>query len=736
MIKKTTAKKPGQAKGKTSARTRTRKRVNKNVSCDVCKVKPVKRKIAKKDKSGQIIKKSIGKLTVLFLIISLNWSGLAAIGETLAYFNDTETFLESTYSAGTLDFSLNQFNGFSPDVTPSQSASSTIELVNNGNLAFQYEASTSTISGDLDLCKELYLEVFLELEQIYTGNLSGLSLASSSLTVASSTTQSLDFIVSLVSSTSSLQDKTCNFDFEFRAWQKDQPSYDPKAGFSDAEIISNTVTSGNWEYIVINKVYYDVDDAHGDDPANEWVELYNPTDSSVDISGWKILDNHSEDLIPTSTSSIPALGYAIITGASSTFDYWDIPDQAVKIVLADGKIGNGLGNDNDMLILLDDAGNIVDQMNWGTPINGWPNYNSNLWDPGAAKVAEGNLLSREPNGYDTDQASDWTEFSLPSVTVIIPNGGEVWYVGATSTIDWQATNNNGDDNDLSIDIYYSADSGNTWGNIATSTENDGTYDWRVSLCLDDGSGSCYWVPSAKARIKIVATDYTKNFMLTAWDESDEDFCPPILYDSLTDEELELLEKMGLLPDDFINQEATDSDELIPETSEESEEDGEEIEKQRNKETKDANIANNGESEVEEPEMAEEDEDEAEFDEEEDDDLGGAVEESDNKEVEANDEPELELIENNQTDITEANALSTEDVIKGDDAEDSDNQIEEGDEIDAQDEIKTDELDEPDESGELEQAKEPEKPEELEGSEEPEPVDASKDIINENDDDIV
>lgn len=286
------------------------------------------------------------------------------------------------------------------------------------------------------------------------------------------------------------------------------------------------------DFLKINKVYYDVDGEHGEEYYNEWVEIYNPADIPIDISGWIIGDNGSEDIIPAS-GHIPAHGFAVITGSSTTWGYWDIPAEVIKIVLPDGKIGNGLANNGDRVILKKPDGTEVDAMSYGSDIYGF--------NPACPDVAEGHMLGRQPNGYDTNQASDWKDFALPDVTVIIPNGGETWWVGGTYTIEWTAANHNGDDSDLTVDIYYSADSGATWANIVKGTENDGKYSWKTPLFLDG-----YYVPSSRARVKVAATDHTKNFMLTSWDMSDADFCPPIDYDLITPEELKWLEENGLL----------------------------------------------------------------------------------------------------------------------------------------------------------------------------------------------
>ena len=135
------------------------------------------------------------------------------------------------------------------------------------------------------------------------------------------------------------------------------------------------------------------------------------------------------------------MGYGVITGTSTTWGYWYVPDEIVKIILPDGEIGNGLGNDGDALFLKRLDGTIIDQMNWQS--------NTDVWNPGAVDVAEGNVLARVPNGYDTDQPSDWKELVPPEVDLIYPDeeGSYTWYWTHSYEIQWTATNPNGDDGD-------------------------------------------------------------------------------------------------------------------------------------------------------------------------------------------------------------------------------------------------------------------------------------------------
>ena len=275
----------------------------------------------------------------------------------------------------------------------------------------------------------------------------------------------------------------------------------------------------------INKVYYDVDSGHGREchSDNEWIELYNPTANPVNIKNWEICDNHDCDILSSNNLFIPGGGYAVITYKENTWDYWHIPAGAIKIVL-NSPIGDGLANAADMLLLKNPQGGTVDQVNWGTPDGGWTNYNSGIWNPGIIGAVRGDIVGRDPNGYDTDHVSDWRIFKLPSVTVTNPMGGEIWYCsyGAYEyfyPIAWEAENPNGNVNDLTIDIVYIVDDSNTGDNYGVIDDEDtrflaaenlptgttGSYDFKV----DQSLGYCY---TGYAWAKVIATG-PENFMI-------------------------------------------------------------------------------------------------------------------------------------------------------------------------------------------------------------------------------
>lgn len=164
--------------------------------------------------------------------------------------------------------------------------------------------------------------------------------------------------------------------------------------------------------IVINEIYYRVDLSHrfGSESESEWAELYNPTSSSVNLTGWSIEDNTSCDNIPGSPI-IPAGGFAIVTTTDETTfrSVWPAVPSDVIFITSPSAIGNGLAN-NDELMLRNSvcgSGFIVDHVSWGSNTAGL--------NPSVTSVpSDGISIERSPHGTDTNTNADFVQSSPPT----------------------------------------------------------------------------------------------------------------------------------------------------------------------------------------------------------------------------------------------------------------------------------------------------------------------------------
>lgn len=195
--------------------------------------------------------------------------------------------------------------------------------------------------------------------------------------------------------------------------------------FSDTETASgNTFTVGVWDEelgdsasVVINEVYYDVASDKGNEGdtsnPNEWVELYNNSDNQVNLKDWTLSDNSGSKTINHANKYIPGKGYAVIAKSANTWTYWSIPTGATKIVLGQ-KIGDGLDDDGDRVVLKESNGTEIDAVSWGS--------DTYAFTPSVADMAEGHSISRVTKGVDTDVASDWMD-TYPGSVPPGPNPG-------------------------------------------------------------------------------------------------------------------------------------------------------------------------------------------------------------------------------------------------------------------------------------------------------------------------
>jgi Lamin Tail Domain len=160
--------------------------------------------------------------------------------------------------------------------------------------------------------------------------------------------------------------------------------------------------------VVVSEVVYDLDGTHGSEGDNEWIEIYNGTNASVDLGGWKLRDGVATDTIATTSPLVvPAGGYAIVVSTSSTAGFWSFAPAALVINLnsANG-IGNGLADGGDVLRLLNPSNVEQDAVSW--------EGNTVAFTPSGITAPAGSSIARVPVTNDTDTVADWTVLATPT----------------------------------------------------------------------------------------------------------------------------------------------------------------------------------------------------------------------------------------------------------------------------------------------------------------------------------
>jgi hypothetical protein len=143
-----------------------------------------------------------------------------------------------------------------------------------------------------------------------------------------------------------------------------------------------------------------------------------------------------------------------------------------------------------------------------------------LWD--TSTVADGSnyllkvTVTDEANVSVSDESDAvFTINNLPSITISTPDGGEIWMGGSSQTIWWDMSDSYGNLNDLTVDIYYSTDSGATYPNTIVTgltgfSSNPCSYEWNPLPVIDSNT----------VKVKTVVTD---PFPRTSEDTSQSDF---------------------------------------------------------------------------------------------------------------------------------------------------------------------------------------------------------------------
>jgi hypothetical protein len=151
--------------------------------------------------------------------------------------------------------------------------------------------------------------------------------------------------------------------------------------------------------VVINEVAW----AGSADSANdEWIELYNTTSRSVDLTGWHISDDQGADTYALS-GTISANGYYLIEDSESV----------VQPIAADAVINVSLSNSGDSLVLFDGAGNLIDAVN----------SSSGAWAAGNATTRA--TMERINPAVSGDVAANWASGTGAGSTAVSSLGSHI-----------------------------------------------------------------------------------------------------------------------------------------------------------------------------------------------------------------------------------------------------------------------------------------------------------------------
>lgn len=129
----------------------------------------------------------------------------------------------------------------------------------------------------------------------------------------------------------------------------------------------------------------------------------NVTSRPIDLLNWTITDNRTRRLLPS--LRIPSGGFAVVA-ATERFGENSPQFDGIVVFMPGGRLGNGLGNEGDRLILQDGRGRTIDAVSYGE--------DNSVFDPPLPTVVPGHSLERLPAGNNRRQAAGFVDNPRPS----------------------------------------------------------------------------------------------------------------------------------------------------------------------------------------------------------------------------------------------------------------------------------------------------------------------------------
>lgn len=250
-----------------------------------------------------------------------------------------------------------------------------------------------------------------------------------------------------------------------------------------SQLIPEAKASPDGSNVVINEIYVDANN----ELKSEFVELYNPTNSSIDISGWTIKTDISniDATIPAGTYIAPK-GYYLITDNN-----WDTGKDSPSWPKSDHQEAITLSNSDAGVSLMNNS-TVIDAVGYGSSSEIIGGYEGNPVNN--SLIVEGKSISRKIIGQDSDDNTFDFEQSNPS-----PQNS--YSPAPIITVDSLTTNDTtpkltGTINDPSADITVNVDGNDYDGTIkgagaweadVTNALTEGVYDVQVTATDQGGN---------------------------------------------------------------------------------------------------------------------------------------------------------------------------------------------------------------------------------------------------------
>lgn len=284
------------------------------------------------------------KLTALLLVVLLNGAGLMAVGNTIAYYNDTET-APNIFEASIIDFILS-VPTFETQIGPEEDGEKTyftVAMPEDASSPMEYSAKL-TGATSTPLCSELLVDVKRNGVTQYEGPFSDFSLPSDT------EFGSFAFRFDMPPDAVAAHGDTCSVQ---AVWSALGEGTTLPNTFTDEETTDFTFTA---RMVVLNEIF----PAPGEEEApkdREYVELFNNGITPVDVAGWQI-----SELSGSTEVKYPIVAAGAVSGEVQPYD-------GASTTIAPGgylvlEFGGGapeLNNSGDTVRLYDSADTLLDE---------------------------------------------------------------------------------------------------------------------------------------------------------------------------------------------------------------------------------------------------------------------------------------------------------------------------------------------------------------------------------------
>ncbi|MEK7669119.1 MAG: lamin tail domain-containing protein [Patescibacteria group bacterium] len=295
------------------------------------------------------------KFAAVLLLVVMN-AVMFYIPITNAFYSDSEISVGNIFQASALDMNIYPDN-FSETMLPGNATTTTIALskFNLDDLDFKYFVISTTTSSDNSACDNITISASSSPQNI-SSSLSNFVSATS--TPVGQVLWDFTFSVADGAPTG-----TCNFKIIYTAWQTNFE--ESSSGFNDIDEMTGSITIGQVAPVVPDVVLNEFlpnPEGSGTDgnpmPDGEWVELYNNTDSPIDLSGYYLTDvdnTHRIDIesCRTNTGGTTILGHGFLV----VYRYVDSSCNSHNF---------SLNNDGDTVKLFNAGASIVDSYTYTT----------------------------------------------------------------------------------------------------------------------------------------------------------------------------------------------------------------------------------------------------------------------------------------------------------------------------------------------------------------------------------